>query len=331
MPRSSAAPRKVVVGTSLLGLWGSYPGLPARLAQLADLVDRMADDAARNFPGRRLDIAALPEFAVNGGLKGHCRQTAQELRGPVLDTMADVARRHQCYLTVPLYLVEDRAADRYANIVALLDRRGEMVGMYRFAHPSVREMENGLTPGGEFPVFDCDFGRVGIQICGDVHYDDGWRALKRGGAELVLQIAQPATPLEVALRARTHRYYVLSATWRDSAALFAPTGHTLAELRSGGSPVMTAEIDLSYALLGWQPALAGGQAFTDRYGDRAGFRYWSEDDCGLFWSNDPATPITRMLRDLGYLPLDKELRRNQKAQKAAREKGEDFRIATGEL
>ena len=319
MPRTSAAPRKVLVGTSLFSMWGPYPGLQARLDQLADLVDRMADEAARRFPGRRLDLAALPEFAVNGGLKGHCRQTAQELHGPVLDHLAAVARRHQCYLTVPLYLVEDRARDRYINIVALLDRRGQIVGRYSFAHPSVAEMQNGLTPGSEFPVFECDFGQVGIQICGDVHYDDGWRALKRGGAELVLQIAQPATPLEIALRARAHRYYILSATWRDQAGLFSPTGHTLAELRGGGPQVMTAEIDLSWALVGWQPTLGNGQAFTDRYGDGAGYRYWPEDDCGLFWSNDPQTPIKRMLRDLGYGPLDKELRRNQKAQRAARE------------
>ena len=39
---------------------------------------------------------------------------------------------------------------------------------------------------------------MGIQICGDVHYDNGWRALARAGAELVLQIAQPATPVEIA-------------------------------------------------------------------------------------------------------------------------------------
>jgi predicted amidohydrolase len=317
MSRSSAGPRKVVLGTSLFSMWGSYPGLATRLGQLTALVDRMADDAARQFPGARLDLAALPEFAVNGGLKGHCRDTAHVLDGPVLDAMADVARRHQCYLTVPLYLVEDRAADRFVNIVALLDRRGQVVGRYTFAHPSVREMENGLAPGGEFPVFDCDFGKVGIQICGDVHYDDGWRALARAGAELVLQIAQPATPVEIALRARQHRYFVLSATWRDAAGLYSPTGHALAELRGASPQILTTRIDLDYAILGWQPNLANGQLFTDRYGDRAGFRYWPEDDCGLFWSNDPKRPIARMLRDLGLVPLDKELRRNQKAQRAA--------------
>lgn len=317
MPQQSGSPRKVVVGTSMLNLWGPYPGLEARLRQLGELIDEMAALAAQKSDGARLDIAALPEFAVNGGLKGHCRETAQVLEGPVLEAMAAAARRNACHVTVPLYRVEDRAAGLYSNVVALLDRRGEMMGLYRFAHPSVREMDNGLMPGGEFPVFECDFGRVGIQICGDVHYDDGWLALREQAAELVLQVAQPATPQEVALRARAHRYFILTSTWRDLAALVAPTGHTVAEIRRP-ERVMVERIDLSYVVLGWQPPLANGEAFDRRYGDKAGHWYWPEDDCGVFWSNDQGAPITAMVRELGLVPLEEEMARNMKAQEAAR-------------
>jgi len=316
--RHRAGPRKVIVATCLQGFWGPYPGLEARLRQLSELIDEMAAETGAKLPGRRLDIAALPEFAVNGGLKGHARQTAQELEGPVLDAMAAKARQHGCYLTVPLYMVGDRARDLYHNVVALLDREGRLLGLYRYRHPCAREVANGLTPGTRAPLFDCDFGKVGFQICGEVHWDDGWRALKRRGAELVVLIAQPACPLDTSLRARIHRYHVLTSTWRDSAALFGPTGHTLGEIRQGQDRVLAAEVDLSYAILGWQPTLANGKALEAAYGSQVGCRYWPEDDCGLFWSNDPNRPIGQMVRELGLVDFETEMAANASAERQAR-------------
>jgi len=35
-------------------------------------------------------------------------------------------------------------------------------------------MEGGATPGNALPVFDCDFGKLGIQICYDMEFGDGW-------------------------------------------------------------------------------------------------------------------------------------------------------------
>ena len=277
--------------------------------------------ATAKFAGGRLDIAALPEFAVNGGLKGHARDTAQQLEGPVLDTMAAKARQHRCYLIVPLYMVEDREKAVYSNVAALLDREGRLMGIYRYTHPSAHEMANGLTPGSEFPVFECDFGKVGIQICGEVHWEDGWRALKRQGAELVILTAQPPCPLATALRAANHQYYVLTSTWRDSAALFAPTGHAWTEIRQGEARVLAEQIDLSHVILGWQPALENGKVFDKRYGSRAGYRYWKEDDCGVFWSNDLAKSIMQMVRELGLRTLDEEMRASLKARKSARRGG----------
>jgi len=68
----------------------------------------MAEEAAARYAGARLDIAVLPEMAVNGGRKGTAAEVAYPLEGPVLDVMAARAYHHQCYIVVPLYLVDDR-------------------------------------------------------------------------------------------------------------------------------------------------------------------------------------------------------------------------------
>lgn len=309
MSTRTPGPRKVLVGTSMYAMWHEYPGLERRLRELADLVGRMAAEAASRFGAARLDIAALPETAISGGLEG--RAAAFPLEGAVLDVMGAAAREHGCYVVVPLYLAEDPAEERRSNAAVLLDRRGEVAGIYRKAFAVVDRgaatAEAGVTPGDSFPVFACDFGRVGIQICYDMAFDDGWEALGRKGAELIVWPTQWPGKIHPARRALEHRCFVLSSTWRNNASLTDPTGHTIHEMREEG--VFVESIDLEYAILSWQPALRNGAAFDEAFGSRAGYRYSEEEDCGIFWSNDPALPIGEMVRMLDLEPREAELAR----------------------
>jgi predicted amidohydrolase len=299
MRENRAGSRKIIVGTAMHNMFRPYPGLPTRLAELAGLVDQMAEEAAA-YPGARLDIAALPEMAVNGGRKGTAAEVSYPLEGLVLDVMGAKAREHQCYIVVPLYLVDNREKGRYSNAAALLDRNGGVAGIYRKVFAVVNHgeetAEGGVTPGSDFPVFDCDFGRVGIQICYDMAFDEGWESLRRKGAELIVWPSQWPGQINPARRALSGRCFVLSSTWRNNASLLDPTGHILREIREDG--VFVEQIDLDYALLSWQPALRNGAAFAETFGARAGYRYSEVEDSGIFWSNDPTMPIAEMVRAL---------------------------------
>lgn len=56
-------------------------------------------------------------------------------------------------------------------------------------HPAVlfgtEDMEGGILPGKEAPVFECDFGKIGIQICFDMEFDYGWKEMAKKGVEIV--------------------------------------------------------------------------------------------------------------------------------------------------
>jgi predicted amidohydrolase len=319
--RAGHPPRKVVVGTVIFGPYGKYPGLEERLKVLSGLVDAMAGEAARTYPGRGLDLAVLPETCVTDN-QGPASQRAIPLRGPVLDNFGELARRHKTYLVVPLDLVEEGSSGPvYSNAAVLLDRQGAVAGIYRKAHPVALvgrdDLENGITPGSEFPVFDCDFGKLGIQICWDMTFDDGWQALADKGAELVVwPSASPATA-QSAARAGRHRYFVVSSCWRNNATIYEPTGLVAARGEAPSKPLVH-EIDLSYAVLGWSAHLHDGKAFRDKYGDRAGYHYEPREDLGMFWSNDPATTVGEMVRALGLEEIDVQIARNRRLQDAAR-------------
>ncbi len=326
MSRHAGPPRKVIVGATKHAMWGEYPGLEARLAELGVLIDEMAARAAEKYPGAGLDIVALPEAAVNGGLNGSAEKVSFPLDGPVLAAMAAKARQHNCYVVAPMFLCETalsggRIGD-YTNVAVLLDRAGEVAGIYRKVHAvsgrDAVELEGGVTPGTDFPVFQCDFGTLGLQICFDIVYEDGWRALADKGAELVIWPTQSPGQLKPAVKAMQHSYYILSSTWRNNASLIDPTGHVVREIRDGDRRVFVEQIDLSYALIGWQPQLGNGKAFDDAYGDRAGYRYSEAEDGGIFWSNDPATPIMKMVEELDLRLMAGEVERNRRLQDQVR-------------
>jgi predicted amidohydrolase len=313
--RKPAGGRKVIVGTLMFNMFHEYPGLDKRLEELGAFIDQMASEAKAKYPDGQLDIAALPEVAVNGNAKGSAAEISLPIEGRVLDVMGAKAREHNCYIAVPLYLVDDRSNNLYSNAVVLLDRKGKVVGTYRKVFPVAEYdgnvLEGGVTPGHHFPVFACDFGRVGFQICFDILFDEGWEALARKRAELVIWPTQSPGRIKPAFRAMRHDYFVLTSTWRHNASLLDPTGHPIREITEGNG-VFVEQIDLDYVQLTWQPALREGKAFTDKYGDRVGYRYSPAEDSGIFWSNDPNKPITEMVREL-KLELPKDLlERNQR-------------------
>ena len=311
---SDQPPRKVIVGTAMQAFWGEYPGLERRLEELVGIIDQMSEDSKKKY-GRDLDLAVLPETAVTGEAGGDVASASVPFEGPVKEAFARKAREHHCYVVVPMYLLEDQGRKICSNAAILVGRQGEVVGTYRKLHLAVPvgsdSMEGGSTPGKEVPVFACDFGKLGIQICFDMEYDYGWVEMARQGAELVAWPTQSPQTAQPAFRAMRHRYYIVSSTWRNNASIFEPTGRITSQIKPP-QQVLVEEIDLSYALLPWSAKLRNGEALREKYGDKVGFRYYEDEDRGIFWSNDPRVTIGQMIRSIGVTEEEEEFLRIDK-------------------
>jgi hypothetical protein len=73
--------------------------------------------------------------------------------------------------------------------------------------------------------------------------------------------------------------------------------------------VLVQEIDLSYAILLSSFTLKNGEALKQAYGGNVGYRYYEDEDCGMFWSNDPHVTIRHMLRSIGLMERQEEFQR----------------------
>jgi predicted amidohydrolase len=303
--------------------WVKHPGVDKRLHQLTALVDGMQAEAQRRF-GRGLDLAILPEVAVTGEANKDSAVRAVPLEGELGAAFHAKAREHRCYIVAPTYLLERGSQNARSNAAILFDRGGQVAGVYRKVHlvvsPGGSSFENDCSPGREVPVFDCDFGKLGLQICYDMEFDYGWSELARQGAELIAWPTQSPQTSHPAFRAMQNRCYIVSSTWRDNASVFEPTGKIAAQIRQP-EKTLVHELDLSYAILPWHPKLRKGETLRSKYGDKIGFRYYEDEDCGIFWSNDSQFSVGEMAKSIGVPEAGEALERVRKIYREARVPG----------
>jgi N-carbamoylputrescine amidase len=107
--------------------------------------------------------------------------------GPTTKLMQEVAERHGVVLVVPMY--EQEQPGVYYNTAAVIDADGTYLGKHRKNHiPQVKGFWEKFyfKPGNlGYPVFDTAVGRIGVYICYERHFPEGWRALGLAGAKIV--------------------------------------------------------------------------------------------------------------------------------------------------
>ena len=107
--------------------------------------------------------------------------------GPTMQRMIQLAKDTEMVLVVPMFEKADEGF--YYNTAAVVDADGTYLGKYRKTHiPHVKGFWEKFyfRPGNMgYPVFDTAVGRIGVYICYDRHFPEGWRALGLAGAKIV--------------------------------------------------------------------------------------------------------------------------------------------------
>ena len=107
--------------------------------------------------------------------------------GPTTKRFQSLAKELGMVMVLPMYEIVQPGL--YFNTAAVIDADGTYLGKYRKQHiPQTKGFWEKFyfTPGtGGYPVFDTAVGKVGIYICYDRHFPEGWRALGLNGAQMV--------------------------------------------------------------------------------------------------------------------------------------------------
>ncbi len=203
------------------------------LRQFAELVGRAVPAGT--------DVILLPEgmTVVSTGLS--YVQTAEPVPGPVTGRLGELARSKKAWIVAGVY---ERDGQAVYNTAVLIDRTGRVTGKYRKVYLPREETEAGLTPGEGHPVFETDFGRIGMMICWDLQFPGPAQAMALQGAEVLLMPIWGGSEVLGRARAIENRVFIVSSGYDYPAQIVDPSGEILASATAQGS-VALSTIDLN--------------------------------------------------------------------------------------
>ena len=205
---------------------------------------------------------------------------AESVPGPTVARFQALAAEHHMVIVLPVY-EEDQPGVLY-NTAAVIDADGTYLGKYRKHHiPHLPRFWEKFyfRPGNlGWPVFDTAVGKVGVTICYDRHFPEGWRTLALNGAEIVFnpnasapnisnklwEIEQPAAAIAngyfVATNNRVgledNEYGDEAVSFYGSSYVVGPDGNVIGDVASSSAPgLIVRDIDLDemrYVRERWQ-------------------------------------------------------------------------------
>lgn len=187
------------------------------------------------------DVACLGEAITLVGHRDGYAAVAEPIPGPSTEAIGEKARKHNMYVVAGLI---ERDGSAIYNTGVLIDRQGKLAGKYRKVYLPREELEGGITPGRSFPVFETDFGKVGIMICYDVFFTDPAKALAVQGAEILFLPVWGCKYDHMKVRASENHVYVVSAGYDVETAVIDPVGEPLHATKESGV-VKVVEVDLN--------------------------------------------------------------------------------------
>lgn len=204
-----------------------------KCAQFEPLIRRAAE--------LRADLVVLPETLTWFGSGKSAAEVAESLPGPSSTYFAKLARQHNLYIVAGLL---ERDEHRIHNVAVLLSPEGRLAGVYRKVCLPRGEIDVGISPGEDYPVFDTRFGKLGMMVCYDGFFPEVARELSSRGAEVIAFPVWGCNPLLAAARACENHVFVVSSTYTDVAAdwmvsgIFGRDGRILSQASRWGEVVV---------------------------------------------------------------------------------------------
>ena len=302
----------VVTSIDLKGLWPDNT-MESRIRRV---LGRMEDVA-----GLKPEVMCLPETFNTMWVDEEkpLDEVAEDenVPGPVTSRIAEFARKNNCYVVCPVFTKKD---GHFYNSSLLMDRKGKIAGVYHKIHPTKTEVlpdtaykGGGITPGAlNQPVIETDFGKVGMQICYDANWRDGWENLRKKGADIVFFSSAFPGGRMLNFYAWKNKYYIVSSTGGD-ARIIDMSGNDF-DSSSTFVRYAWAYINLEKENSSTWPTRNKLPEIFNKYGRRIGIKVWDNTNVITIESFDPEIKVSDVLKEFDIPTYEANLKKAEEVQ-----------------
>ncbi len=190
-----------------------------------------------------------------------------EARGErILDFFKEVAKTNKCYI---VYSAARRLEDStYRNSSQLIDRKGNVVGIYNKNHLVKTEITDGkMLCGKDAPIFECDFGKVACAICFDLNFEELLKKYEASQPEIILFSSMYHGNYVQKVWAYNCRSYFAGAVCAQPCRVLNPVGEEIAH-SSNYYDYLNTTINLDYKVIhldfNWDKIHAAKQKYGEK-------------------------------------------------------------------
>ncbi|MHC5054470.1 MAG: carbon-nitrogen hydrolase family protein [Planctomycetota bacterium] len=227
---------------------------------------------------------------------------AEPVPGPTTDAVAKRARDAGSYVICP---IRTRRDGREWNSAVVIGRAGDVVGVYDKAHPVTTShdytvFEEGVAPGAEDPpVFDLDFGRVGVQICYDAGFPETWRCLAEKGARAVFWASAYHGGMPLQAYAYVHHFYVVTSVRPQVSRIIDPCGRVVAATDLNVD-IAVRDVNLDFAVCHYDFNYSIPELIMEAYPGRVRISSYRDDGHFIVEPMDPEVTTEALRKKFGF-------------------------------
>jgi beta-ureidopropionase len=283
----------------------SQMNLQARTSnEMVDTIIEILEAAKPYSP----DFVCLPEgFPFAAVERSYSPSERVEVSEKVLKRFAEYSQKNKCYTICPVYTARD---GKIFNSAVVFDRDGIRIGIYEKMHLTDYEIEGGYTCGQLYqPSIQTEFGPIGIQICFDMEWDDGWTMFRKQGSRIIFWPSAFAGGKCVSTKAWEHKCVISSATIKNTARLCDISGEVISQTGIWNPNLYCNSVNLEKAFLHTWPAVLRFGDISKKYGKKIRITNYHEEEWSVIESLDPEIFVKDILREFD-LKTHEELTNN---------------------
>lgn len=166
------------------------------------------------------DIVILPEVWTVGWMPSVFTDSAESIEdNGTIKFLSDIAKKYSTNIIGGSFIT--KSGDKYYNTCPVINRQGELIATYNKMHLySYYGCDEGkfITVGNHPVMVEIDGVKIGLTICYDIRFPELYRAYRKAGVDLLVNVAawglHKEIPWEVLTKARAveNQCYMVAIT-----------------------------------------------------------------------------------------------------------------------